>query len=129
MTDARFEYDSYGESLGHTGTSDTPLQYNGRFGVQTDNKRVFAGNPSVLRTTCHRAPTCFQRNYRRLFDDPELALVQRQCLALDGADKKPLGVWQLFRQHPFAVSQRMLDEQLDRLGNELLPPGWRWLRR
>ena len=42
MTDAngvvtdRFEYDSYGNSLSHTGTSDTPFQYNGQFGVQTD---------------------------------------------------------------------------------------------
>jgi RHS repeat-associated protein len=43
MTDAngnvtdRFEYDSYANSLSHTGTSDTPFQYNGRFGVQTDS--------------------------------------------------------------------------------------------
>jgi len=42
MTDAngvvtdRFEYDSYGGSLNHTGTSDTPFQYNGKYGVQTD---------------------------------------------------------------------------------------------
>ena len=38
MTDAkgvvtdRFEYDSYGESLSHTGTSDTPFQFNGQYG-------------------------------------------------------------------------------------------------
>ena len=35
----RFEYDSYGES--HTGTSDTPFQYNGQFGVQTDPNGLF----------------------------------------------------------------------------------------
>ena len=60
MTDAkgvvtdRFEYDSYGESLSHNGTSDTPFQYNGRFGVQTDPNgllymRARYDNPAIRR--------------------------------------------------------------------------------
>jgi hypothetical protein len=32
----RFEYDSFGESLSYTGTSDTPFRFNGCYGVQTD---------------------------------------------------------------------------------------------
>jgi RHS repeat-associated protein len=50
----RFEYDSYGTSLAHTGTSDTPFQYNGRFGVQTDSNgllymRARYYNPAIKR--------------------------------------------------------------------------------
>jgi RHS repeat-associated protein len=50
----RFEYDSYGNSLTHTGTSDTPFQYNGRFGVQTDPNgilymRARYYNPAIRR--------------------------------------------------------------------------------
>jgi RHS repeat-associated protein len=32
----RFQYGPYGEPLGHTGSTDTPFQFNGRYGVQTD---------------------------------------------------------------------------------------------
>jgi RHS repeat-associated protein len=32
----RFQYGPYGEPLGHTGSTDTPFQSNGRYGVQTD---------------------------------------------------------------------------------------------
>ncbi len=32
----RFQYGPYGELLGHTGSTDTPFQFNGRYGVQTD---------------------------------------------------------------------------------------------
>ena len=60
MTDAkgvvtdRFEYDSYGESLSHTGTSDTPFQFNGQYGVQTDPNgllymRARYYNPAIRR--------------------------------------------------------------------------------
>jgi RHS repeat-associated protein len=60
MTDAkgvvadRFEYDSYGESLSHTGTSDTPFQFNGQYGVQTDRNgllymRARYYNPAIRR--------------------------------------------------------------------------------
>jgi RHS repeat-associated protein len=60
MTDAkgvvtdRFEYDSYGESLSHTGTSDTSFQYNGKYGVQTDANgllymRARYYNPAIRR--------------------------------------------------------------------------------
>jgi RHS repeat-associated protein len=50
----RFEYDSYGNPLTHTGTSDTPFQYNGRFGVQTDANgllymRARYYNPAIRR--------------------------------------------------------------------------------
>ena len=60
MTDAkgvvtdRFEYDSYGGSLSHTGTSDTPFQFNGKYGVQTDPNgllymRARYYNPAIRR--------------------------------------------------------------------------------
>jgi hypothetical protein len=56
MTDAkgvvtdRFEYDSYGGSLSHTGTSDTPFQFNGKYGVQTDpNGLLYMRVEDVLR--------------------------------------------------------------------------------
>jgi RHS repeat-associated protein len=50
----RFQYDSYGVSLSHTGASDTPFQYNGRFGVQTDPNgllymRARYYNPAIRR--------------------------------------------------------------------------------
>jgi RHS repeat-associated protein len=50
----RFEYDSYGTSLAHTGTSDTPFQFNGRVGVQTDSNgllymRARYYNPAIRR--------------------------------------------------------------------------------
>jgi RHS repeat-associated protein len=35
MTD-RFDYGVYGESLVHSGSSDTPFQFNSQYGVQTD---------------------------------------------------------------------------------------------
>ena len=35
MTD-RFQYGPYGEPIAHTGSTDTPFQFNGRYGVQTD---------------------------------------------------------------------------------------------
>ena len=35
VTDS-FSYGPYGEALGHAGSSTTPFQYNGQFGVQTD---------------------------------------------------------------------------------------------
>jgi len=50
----RFEYDSYGGSLNHTGTGDTPFQYNGKYGVQTDPNgllymRARYYNPAIRR--------------------------------------------------------------------------------
>jgi hypothetical protein len=57
----RFQYGPYGESLSHNGSTDTPFQFNGRYGVQTDpngllhmrsrySTRLFAG--SSTRTYC-----------------------------------------------------------------------------
>ena len=56
-------------------------------------------------------------------DDSKLTLVKRQRLAFDGAQKKPLRLWGLFREHPFAIDERMFDQQLNRLGNEPLAFG------
>jgi hypothetical protein len=66
MTDAngvvtdRFQYDSYGGSLSHTGASDTPFQYNGQFGVQTDPNGALVharpllqpGDPALCQPRC-----------------------------------------------------------------------------
>lgn len=50
----QFGYGPYGEALGHTGTSDTPFQFNGQFGVQTDPNgllymRARYYNPAIRR--------------------------------------------------------------------------------
>jgi len=50
----QFGYGPYGEALGHTGTSDTPFQFNGQFGIQTDPNgllymRARYYNPAIRR--------------------------------------------------------------------------------
>jgi RHS repeat-associated protein len=50
----RFEYGPYAETISHAGTSDTPFQFNGQYGVQTDPNgllymRARYYNPTIRR--------------------------------------------------------------------------------
>jgi hypothetical protein len=61
-------------------------------------------------------------NFTALLDalSSALTLAQRQCLAFGGALKKPPRLQELFREYPFAIGERVSNQQLNRLGNE--PP-------
>jgi len=56
-------------------------------------------------------------------DDSELTLVKRQRLALDRAQKKPLRLVELFREHPYAIGERMFDQQLNQLRSKQMALG------
>ena len=113
MTD-QFGYGPYGEAFGHTGASDTPFRFNGRFGVQTDSNgllymRARYYNPAIRRFV----------NQDVLFGDINPGISLNRYAYANG---NPISL-----MDPFGLCAQSDDSRFDTdpLGNPVSLEGWK----